>query len=152
MNPESKEQFLAAIFRMKKAVTCFPQSSGLQSSELAVLCQASVGCTREEKGYTVSEIQQSLHISKPAVSQVLNSLERKQYIVRAMDVADRRKITVTITSTGEERLRDAMMRRNEILDEVFRQFGEERILLFIRSANQLMDIFDAINKERERNE
>lgn len=143
-----RAQFLAAVFRMKKGAACFPPSVGMQSSELAVMYKASVGCTRSPKGYTVSEIQQSLHISKPAVSQILNNLESKGYIIRSIASGDRRKIVVTLTREGEAELRCAMRCQDEALEKVFEQFGDENIRLFIDLTNRLMDILEELNMQQ----
>lgn len=156
MEALTKEQFLHTMLRVKKSGGCFAQSNNLQSSELAVMYKASVGCAVCGNGFTVSQIQQSLHITKPAVSQILNGLEKKGYIIRSIAAGDRRKIMVTVTADGEEELRDAMRCQNEILEQVFCQFGEEDIRRLIGQVNRLLDILETIHtqgqteKEKER--
>lgn len=145
MTTESKERFLFALLRVKKATACLSQTAGLQSSELAVMYKAYAGCHSREKGFTVSQIQQSLHISKPAVSQILNGLEKKAYIVRSIDAGDRRKITVTLTVDGEAELREAIRCQDEALEEFFARFGEENIQLFIELVDRLTDALEHIH-------
>ena len=48
----------------------------------------------------VPDIQAILHISRPAVSYILNSLEKKDYIFRKISPDDRRKIAITATDAG----------------------------------------------------
>lgn len=149
MISESKEQFLVAMYRMKKSASCMASTSNLQFSELAVMLKASGGCSVCEQGYSVSEIQSTLHISKPAVSQVLNNLEKKGYIARSIATGDRRKIMVTLTADGEAELDNAMRCQDERMGRVFEQFGEENIRVFIRLVNRLMDILEDLNTSEE---
>lgn len=149
MISDSMDQFLQTMLRMKKGTACFPNTVRLQYSEIAVMYRAFVGCPLDRKGFTVSEIQQSLHISKPAVSQTLNSLEKKGYIVRSIDSGDRRKITVTLTGNGKVELDDAMECQNRILTKVFEEFGEESIMQFTQLANRLMDILEGISDDEQ---
>lgn len=149
MVTESKERFFLAVLRMKKIAACFPKTSDMQTSELAVMYKASEGCSRDESGFMVSDIQKSLHISKPAVSQVLNGLEKKGYIVRSIDSGDRRKIIVTLTQDGEGALQDAVRCHNEVVNQVFSQFGEDNARLFIQLVNRLMDTLEEISAQEQ---
>lgn len=149
MESASKEQFMAAIFRLKKAAAYFPETDGLPFSELAVMCRVSAGCAFGKDGFSVSQIQQEMHISKPAVSQVLNNLEKKGYIVRAIDSGDRRKITVTLTRDGESELASAIGCRDRLLERVFEEFGHENVRTLIRLVNRLMDILEETGKAEQ---
>lgn len=144
MEPGLKEQLTGAIIRFKRADNCLSFQTRLQISELAVMGRAYGSCTYPEKGMCVSEIQQTLHVSKPAVSQILNSLEKKGYIVRAIDPADRRKITVTVTASGEAELEDCQKCYSELLDRVLEQLGLENAKILIDQLNRLMDILEKL--------
>lgn len=147
MASESREQFLAAMTLIKKASICFPSTVSLQLSEIAVMYRASERCDASKAGFTVSEIQRSLHISKPAVSQILNNLEKNGFIVRSIDSGDRRKITVTLTEDGKSELKHAVRCQDEALEQVFERFGEDNVRMFIKLVNRLVDILEEINNE-----
>lgn len=136
-----REQFILVTMRFKRIDICPPGTNCLQQSELAVMARASAGCMANEKGVCVSDIQQNLHISKPAVSQTLNGLEQRGYIVRTIDPDDRRKITVTLTPEGERVFAEARRSYEKSLDLVLEQFGEENAAALIELLNRLMDIF-----------
>lgn len=137
-----REQFILVTMRFKRIDICSASAVGLQQSELAVMERASTGCTCDGKGLHVSEIQKTLPISKPAVSQTLNALEKKGYISRTIDSNDRRKIAVTPTPMGEEILAEAKRCYFQSLDCILERFGKDDVKLFIEMANRLIDIFE----------
>ena len=51
-------------------------------------------------GVTPSDISREFHISTARVANVLNALERKEYIERRSDQEDRRKVFVRVTEAG----------------------------------------------------
>lgn len=135
-----REQFILVMMRFKRIDFCPSSVTGLQQSELVVMGRASDGCVCDGRGIGTSDIQKDLHISKPSVSQTLNNLERKGYVVRMIDPADRRKITVTLTPEGKKVLADAQQYYAETLDRTLEQFGIENTRIVLELINRLMDI------------
>ncbi|MGI6153725.1 MAG: MarR family winged helix-turn-helix transcriptional regulator [Christensenellaceae bacterium] len=144
MEPELKEAFVGAIMRFKKVDICAGQKDQLQFSELVVMGKASSGCVCGGKGMNVSEIQQVLHLSKPAVSQTLNGLEKKGYITRTIDPSDRRKITVTLTPAGQKELESGMCCYDRELNEVLERFGAASTKQLIGLISRLIKIIEEI--------
>jgi len=104
------------------------------------------------KGVHVSRICAHMRVSMPAVSQMLRALEKKQLIVRKMDVEDRRKITVSITPRGAELMHETRRRFEEGLCRVVSQLGEKDTQEFIRLCSRIKDILEetrANNHERK---
>lgn len=139
-----KEQLLLSVIRFKRIDSCINISPRLQLSELAVLARAWDGCEWADKGMCVSDIHEAMHISKPAVSQILNNLEKRGLVNRAIDPADRRKITVTLTPAGERELEECKRYYSDLLDTVFNIYGVENAKTFITLMNQLMDILEQV--------
>lgn len=137
-----KDKFMLATMRFRR-MDLFPSGmTELPQSELAVMKRASAGCVCSGSGMCVSDIHEKLHLSKPAVSQTLNSLERKGYIIRKIDDCDRRKITVTLTPAGEEVLAGAICAYERTLEAVLEQFGLNNAELLIDLINRLSDILE----------
>lgn len=55
-----------------------------------------------DKGMTMSEIAEAMAVTQGAVSQTASRLEKKGYIVREADPANRRKIRAKLTEKGVE--------------------------------------------------
>lgn len=145
MDESLREQFLRVTMRFKRFEACSETSCPLPQTELAVLSKASSCCGQGDEGVCVSSIHENLYISKPAVSQTLNSLEQKGYIHRTIDPSDRRKITVTLTVEGQRALDCAKGRFDMELDSVLEQFGAESVKSLVGLIDRLMNIIE--NKE-----
>ncbi len=144
MNSGLKEVFITTVVRFKRVDLQNGTSTCLQPNELLIISRAANGCACTKKGYHVSEIHQDLHISKPAVSQALNALEKKGYIIRAIDPDDRRKITVRVTQAGEAQLETARQFYDRALEEIIRQFGMENTETLLSLLDRLMNILEEI--------
>ena len=80
-----------------------------------------------------------LRISKPAVSYILNTLEKKNYIVREIDPQDRRKISISATPEGVSAARRSAEKYNQAWEELLLQFGEDNM-------RQLVELLTSLNE------
>lgn len=144
MDAQLRAEFMNAAIRFKKAGMPAPKGNPIRTGEVFVLERIS------ENSVSMTEIQSSLFMTKPAVSQILNSLERRGLIRREIDPSDRRRIMVTLTGSGK---RFIAAKRNEMdcmLDRILDRLGEENTREFIRLLNILADISEEIKREAER--
>src|SRR5206468_1039443 len=58
-------------------------------------------------GLRVSEISSLLEVAAPTMTQQLNDLETRGFVVRRGDPADRRAVRITLTGKGLEALKSA---------------------------------------------
>lgn len=90
------------------------------------------------------DLQGHLRVSKPAISQMLKSLENEGYIQRDINPANRRKLTVLLTDKGREALDTAMARFHYTSGQIMETFGEEKtaalISLFAEFLNVVRDV------------
>lgn len=144
MDSGFREVFMTAVVRFKRVDLQKASDTCLQPNELMIISRAAHGCTCTSRGFHVSEIGQELHISKAAVSQTLNALERKGWITRSIDPDDRRKITVMVTAAGLAQLETARSFYDRILYEILDRFGEKNTETLLTLLNQLMDILEEL--------
>ena len=144
MDSGLREVFITTVVRFKRVDFQNGTATCLQPNELLIISRAANGCACTKKGYHVSEIHQDLHISKPAVSQALNSLEKRGYIVRTIDPDDRRKITVRVTGAGEAELEAARTFYDRTLTEVLNRFGAENTETLLTLLDRLMNILEEL--------
>lgn len=142
----SKELMRAAM-RFKKQEIPFPAGSDIRRSEFFVLSQIEGGPFCGADRASVSEIQNRLDFSKPAISQILGALESKGLVVRETDKADRRKVMVILTPRGREILASAKAHIHGLMEEAIRRFGEENSRKLIELINRLSDVTDEIMRE-----
>ncbi|MGI6176499.1 MAG: MarR family winged helix-turn-helix transcriptional regulator [Christensenellales bacterium] len=152
------EQFLKAMHHFKHAVMSYPGGLGIHAGEMMVLQKlaAKHGCVLQQQSaanrMNVSELHASLSVSKPAVSQILNSLEKKGYVKREIDAEDRRKIAVTLTPLGQEMVWDIKKQLGGMMDELIKRYGEEDMRTLVKMISRLTDVYRQMQEEMSLNE
>lgn len=95
------------------------------------------------------DLQQYLYVSKPAISQMLKSLETKGYIQREINQVNRRKLTVTLTEQGHEALRSAMERYETALAKIIDTFGADKTRQLIALLSEFVSIAQDVRNSME---
>ena len=140
MNVLLKEQLIVSMQRFKKVGRSFPQGIGLTMGEFFVMDRVSRDIPCSSTDISASEMHNHPHFTKPAVSQILNSLEKKGYVHREIDTNDRRRIVVTLTDIGDRALAQGKAYFNTQLDQTITQLGEENTRQLIFLVNRLTEI------------
>jgi DNA-binding MarR family transcriptional regulator len=141
------EELIRAAMRFKKQEIPFPPELNIRKSEFFVLSQIEGGRHCDRDHASVSEIQNRLDFSMPAISQILSALESKGLVMRETDKADRRKVMVNLTPKGTETLASAKAHIHDLMDECICRLGEENTLKLIELINRLSDVTDEIMRE-----
>jgi DNA-binding MarR family transcriptional regulator len=98
-------------------------------------------CIKENQGKTVpSLISDTMGVSSARVAMALNSLEEKGMITREIDVEDRRKIIVKLTSKGADHVEEWHKRYMENVKEILMQLGEEDATELVRIIGRLAEV------------
>ena len=96
----------------------------------------------------VPKMQKKLNISKPAISYILNTLEKKKYITREIDPKDRRKVSISATPEGKAAAEKSKKKYDEIWDEILTRFGEDNMRQLLQLMHDLDDLYTAMGKEK----
>ena len=145
MDDKLREQFLAATIRLKKMESMLVSDCEMQINELVILMSITKGCACSKSCGTnlnVPEIQKKLHISKPAVSYILNTLEKKNYITREIDPEDRRKIAINATPQGQAAAEETSLRYDQVWSDLISGFGKDNM-------EQLIQLLTLLNEHCE---
>lgn len=151
MEDELKYGLIRVTSLCRKIEITFPAQIDIHYGEMVVLENIARCCSCPEECFSASDIQEQLHISKPAVSQTLNSLEKKGYITREINPDDRRKIAVSITEKGYQILMQSEAYVNEALEEILCRFGTDNMEVLIDQLNELADIFYQLKEQDKKN-
>ena len=93
-----------------------------------------------------SEISTAMNVSTARIAVLLSQLEGRGLIVRTADTADRRRVNVSITLAGVQRLEE---RREEIFNRMLhlvKQLGEEDAQDYLRITRRIIALSESINK------
>ena len=148
MSDELREQFFTSILHFRKLESALSSECEMQMNEMVILHSIAGTCCRECPcmNLDVPKIQKKLHISKPAISYILNGLEKKNYITREIDPKDRRKVSISATPEGKTAAEESMKRYDELWSEILMQFGEENMKELIRLIQELDCLYETFSR------
>ena len=140
MGYELREQFFTSIIHFRKLEDSLCSECEMQMNEMMILQSIAAGCCDcPRMNLDVPKMQNKLHISKPAISYILNTLEKKDYITREIDPKDRRKVSIRATDKGRAAARQSMNRYDEIWETLLGRFGEDNM-------RQLVDLIHTLDE------
>lgn len=114
-DPESEAESTVSLFTLIRAANLLVadfdstvwRDFGVTFPGFRVIFVIAVSGPREPR-----TIAQLASVSRASISSVINTLERDGYVVRRRESADRRLVTVHLTSKGEELWRDSFAKQS----------------------------------------
>ena len=146
---ELRIELLRTIFKFKKLANSglgMRPIDGKQDISLAefMLLRAVDGNSVDNpSNVSPTDIGQFLSVTKGAVSQMLNSLEEKGFISRALSRENRRNTLVLLTPKGRELLGDEENEFNAKLDALIETMGRNDIEELIAIVERLTEVLDS---------
>lgn len=141
MNCKAKaEEFFEIIAKRKKTLIEIPLNCS--QGETGTLLYL----TFVKNGISQSELAESLDVSLPRITSILNSLESKQLVEKQTDSEDKRKTIINITEIGK---RIVLSKRQEAIDKISKiveELDEEEINQYIKVTKKIGQIMDNMNK------
>lgn len=151
MENRLEEQLAQSVIRFKKVGITLPADVNIHIGEFFVMSKIARSSVSPEYELSPADIQKRLHITKPAVSQMYNSLEKKGYILREIDTNDRRKFVVTLTPEGQGVLERVKRFYDKRMSETISRFGEENTIQLIDLINRFTHISEELDREMLKN-
>jgi len=135
-----KEQLFKTMFVSKKMMMITSVNSGVPFAEYATLMHIFRLSQDDDAiaGVRVMKIKEHSHVSLPAVSQQLRSLEEKGLVQRNTTAEDRRVTLVSLTPAGQKILDHVRTGTDAVLEELVQNIGEANIREYIRLSNEIM--------------
>lgn len=147
-NKEQISELFAVAVKMRNLMLKFRPSESISAGEMHML-RAIEHCVKKNKasdgqsaGVTSSELSRQLKASKPSTSRMLSFLEEKNYIKRVSKSRDRRVVYINLTPEGQEVLKKAANKMDELLDSIASEMGEDELKQFVSSFHKLYDIMN----------
>lgn len=147
MNRNLKDSLVRSIFRFKKVGFHFPPGTDLRMGEFFMMKQIAENALDSDDNVYATDIQNGLHVTRPAISQMLNSLEDKGYVCREIDERDRRRLIITLTPKGENILKAMKEHADRAIARIISRFGKEDTTRLISLLNRFADISDELKFE-----
>ncbi len=149
MDGELFNELVQTIFRFRNASMGNYSNGNISMKEIFVLLKILEQGETNQNIFTV-ELQKRLSITKPAMSQLFNSLESKGFITRDIDKKDRRKVVLTLTENGQKIVEEKKKNAEKTMNEIITRFGEKNTRELIDIFNKFADTIDEIAEERKK--
>ncbi len=148
MDYELREQFFTSVIHFRKLEASLSSECEMQMNEMMILQSIAAGCCCECHcmNLDVPKLQKKLHISKPAISYILNTLEKKDYITREIDPKDRRKVSISATDKGRAAAKQSLKKYDQIWDSLLSRFGEDNMRQLIDLIRTLDELYLSLDK------
>ena len=103
---------------------------------------------RSPKPLLPSDLIAMTQSSTARIAVVLNTLEKKGYITRAIDPADRRRVLVSLTSVGAEYVRSIRQQMRQRMRRLLVELGEADAEEYLRITERILSITQHMAQER----
>jgi len=138
MNNDQVERIYQVMKQLHLLRNNVQTSSDISRSEFFML--KAIRRNSTPQGLSMSNLSELLKISKPAVSQMVNSLEEKGYVERILPKSDRRLVLVRLTEAGQQGLDQEMQAFTARLSQTFAELGEKDTEELLRLLTRLYGI------------
>lgn len=145
MEQAEKEKLIEALHSLKKTQTWSTSIGGVSKGEyftLHMIHHLTKNSDESNPGAKITDLSKAAQMSKPAVSQMLNTLENKKWIERVMAKSDRRVVYVKLTGSGAEQLEKTHQQFQIWIDQIIEKLGAEDTAELARLVNKLHSIME----------
>lgn len=141
-NNEYLAQFMQ-IFRRLKNLDFFTASAKLSRTEFRVLREIT---SENKKGREIiaSELARRIGVTRSAISQIVNKMEREGTIKRVPAPNDKKIFYVRLSESTVAVYEEQLKQANESLSKIVSVFGKERMDEFIASCKEIAEIYENI--------
>ncbi len=89
--------------------------------------------------YGVSHIADTLHVSSPAISRTISTLEKKGFVERNIDRINRRNTVVRLTENGREVFESECGKIYGFMNNVVNRMGEDKLNELLSLSAELLE-------------
>lgn len=98
---------------------------------------------KEEGGRIISSrLAKELGITRSAVSQMVNKLEKQNIVMRVPDERDKKIAYIELSSDANVVYEDIKGRISAVMSEILAKLGEEKVRGFLEFASEFVDVFE----------
>ncbi|MGX8700090.1 MarR family winged helix-turn-helix transcriptional regulator [Caproiciproducens sp.] len=145
MDQAEKEKLIRAMHSLKRENAWGPPMEGVSRGEyftLLTIRRLTQEAGESRPGAKATDLSRAAQMSRPAVSQMLNSLENKQLVERITAKSDRRVVYVKLSEKGAEQLEKTHRQFQHWFDRVMEELGPEDTAELTRLVNKLHGIME----------
>ena len=139
------------IFKIAKRLTglkLFNHTFPFNNTEMQMMKE--IIRVKEEGGKIISShLAKELGVTRSAVSQMVNKLERDDIVRRVPDEKDKKIAYIELSESARGIYEDIKQKMTDVMDEVIQTLGERKVRDFLDSAEEFVGAFDAAVEKYE---
>lgn len=138
-------QILRAIRRVIRRTSQHSRTVGKHGGVTVpqMLCLKAVSEFPAGTEVTVAMVAQAVHLSTPTISRILDKLEAGKYLVRERNSKDRRRVCVSLTQAGRERIDNLPTPLHEEFLKRLEQLDPIECLGLLKALERIVELMDA---------
>lgn len=147
---KTNEEYLSKIFAICKKmerITMLKDKTQLNTTEFRLLWEI-ILASNEDKRLISAQLAKRLCITRSAVSQIVNNLEKRGIVKRVADDVDRKIAYVELTDSTMEAYLSAKSSAEVQVGEIIRVFGKENMDQLFALADKFGEVVENINKAK----
>jgi DNA-binding MarR family transcriptional regulator len=144
-SPDSQERFkqlLASLRKITQAISLHSKDLnrryGLTGPQLVILNEIGF-----QEALTVTELARSISLSQATTTDILNRLEKREFVERARDAQDRRRVVIRITPKCREILSQAPPPLQQAFVDRYSNLPEWEQLMILSALQRIVDLMSA---------
>jgi len=149
MNDQRGLRLLQASLNMRRLLNRLASAGDLTQGEFLVLRHIwlanTAGPSNSRRRFAkAAELSDQLNRPRPAITRILNDLEERGLITRAIDPEDRRSINISLTAAGEAALQKANETILQLAERIAESLGESDTEKLIQLLDKLARIYEDV--------
>ena len=113
------------IVKKREAITQSLPVTPFNASELRLLTEIMIAQKKGERLIS-TRLADRMHVTRSAISQIVNALEARGVVARVADAVDRKIAYIELTPEMENVCKKSLKKAKVFTDELVAEFGEER--------------------------
>lgn len=141
-NMEKHEEVLVSLRRLIRATDMhskrLSKNTGLTAPQLLIM-----QTIRDMGEITAGELAKKVNLSQATITNILDRLEKRGWVVRERSQRDKRKVYAILTYEGNEKVKDAPTPLQENFVRAFNDLKEWEQSMIISSLQRVAEMMDA---------
>jgi MarR family transcriptional regulator, organic hydroperoxide resistance regulator len=100
---------------------------------------------KDENQYSVSKLAEKMEVAPSAITVMVDRLENHGFVNRLRDKSDRRVVKIKLTNSGEEKLKQVLQLRKQIVEHCLLQLDPNEMVTFIHTLESLASVASALD-------
>jgi DNA-binding MarR family transcriptional regulator len=141
------QEFMNTLLQFRRIAFYNNPNQKLRQSEFMLLFNLSICLENGSMGVKISDLSNKIGVTPAAVTHMINSLEKEEYVERMNDLKDRRIVLVRTTLKGNELIKSMTEIVFENMKDLIGFLGEADTKEFIRILSKAVGF---INEKTEK--